>query len=104
RDRYSLNTANFEEYYKKIENGQLPLNRGLVRSPEEQIRWAIILPLKNLDIWKPTFLERTGRNLEDVFQAKFANLKAEGLIVETDKKIALTKKGAFFADEGVEGF
>ena len=104
RDRYSLNTANFEEYYKKIENGQLPLNRGLVRSPEEQIRWAIILPLKNLDIWKPTFLERTGRNLEDVFQAKFANLKAEGLIVETDKKIALTKKGAFFADEVVEGF
>src|SRR5258707_3453391 len=44
RDRYILNTASFEEYYQKIESGKLPLNRGLVRSPEEQIRWAIILP------------------------------------------------------------
>jgi oxygen-independent coproporphyrinogen-3 oxidase len=104
RDRYQLNTANFEEYYRSIENGQLPVNRGLVRSPEEQVRWSIILPLKNLDVWKPTFTERTGRALEDVFQAKIAALKEHGLVIETEKKLALTRLGAFFADEVVEGF
>jgi oxygen-independent coproporphyrinogen-3 oxidase len=104
RDRYSLNTANFEEYYKCIEAGRLPLNRGLVRSPEEQIRWSIILPLKNLDVWKPTFTERTGRRLEDVFRNKIAILKEHGLVIETEKKLALTRLGAFFADEVVESF
>jgi oxygen-independent coproporphyrinogen-3 oxidase len=104
RDRYQLNTANFEDYYRSIENGRLPVNRGLVRSPEEQVRWSIILPLKNLDVWKPTFTERTGCKLEDVFQAKISALKEHGLVVETEKKLALTRLGAFFADEVVEGF
>ncbi len=104
RDRYILNTASFEEYYQKIESGQLPLNRGLVRSPEEQIRWAIILPLKNLDIWKPTFTERTGVSLNDVFRPKIEKLKEHGLVQESEKKLELTRLGCFFADEVVEAF
>jgi oxygen-independent coproporphyrinogen-3 oxidase len=104
RDRYGLNTANFQEYYEKIENGRLPLNRGLVRSPEEQIRWAIILPLKNLDVWKPTYTERTGVSLDNVFRPKIENLKKYGLGEESENKLALTRLGTFFADEVVEGF
>lgn len=104
RDRYQLNTANFDEYYKNIENGRLPLNRGLVRNPEEQIRWAIILPLKNLDIWKPTFQERTGVSLNDVFRPKIEALKEHGLVEESENKLALTTLGCFFADEVVESF
>ena len=104
RNRYGLNTANWDEYYKNIENGRLPLNRGLVRSQEEQVRWAIILPLKNLDIWKPTFTERTGLNLDETFRPRIENLKKYGLVTETDKKIALTTLGCFFADEVAESF
>ena len=44
RDRFGLNTQDFDEYYAMIAQGRLPLNRGLVRSKEDQIRWAIILP------------------------------------------------------------
>jgi oxygen-independent coproporphyrinogen-3 oxidase len=104
RDRYVLNTADFKEYYTKIENGRLPLNRGLRRSPEEQIRWAIILPLKNLDVWKPTYLERTGVPLAKVFRLKIERLKQYGLVTEDENKLALTTLGAFFADEVVEAF
>jgi len=104
RDRYQLNTADFNEYYKSIENGRLPLNRGLVRSHEEQIRWAIILPLKNLDVWKPTFQERTGVSLNDVFRPKIEALKEHGLVWEDENKLALTTLGCFFADEVVESF
>jgi oxygen-independent coproporphyrinogen-3 oxidase len=104
RDRYGLNTADWDEYYGKIEAGQLPINRGLVRAPEEQLRWAIILPLKNLDVWKPTFTARTGASLDDVFRPKIERLEEYGLVTETDEKLALTTLGAFFADEVCESF
>lgn len=104
RDRYGLNTANWDEYYRNIEEGHLPLNRGIIRSPEEQARWAIILPLKNLDVWKPTFTARTGLSLDQVFRAKIERLAEHGLLTETDQKLALTPLGAFFADEVCESF
>jgi len=104
RDRYALNTASFEEYYKAIENDTLPVNRGLVRNPEQQMRWAMILPLKNLDVWKPTYLERTGVSANDVFRPRIENLKKYGLVAENEDKIELTTLGSFFADEVVEGF
>lgn len=103
-DRYGLNTANWQEYYQNIENGRLPLNRGLIRSWEEQVRWALILPLKNLDVWKPTFTERTGTSLDEVFRPKIENLKQWDLVTETDKKLALTTRGTYFADEVCESF
>ena len=105
RDRFVLNTQKFEEYYANIEAGKLPLNRGIIRSPEEQIRWSIILPLKNKDIRKSLFKRRTnGRLLDEVFRPKIAALKEHGLIWEDEKTMALTTLGKFFADEVVECF
>jgi oxygen-independent coproporphyrinogen-3 oxidase len=104
RDRFGLNTPSFEEYYASIEAGRLPLNRGLVRSAEEQVRWSIILPVKNRDVRKNLFTKRTGRSLDQVFRAKIDNLKAFGLLEETDKTLHLTSLGAFFADEVAEQF
>jgi oxygen-independent coproporphyrinogen-3 oxidase len=104
RDRFGLNTQYFDEYYAKIEAGQLPVNRGLVRSREEEMRWAIILPLKNRDVWKPTFEKLTGRSLNDVFRRKIERLKAFGLVVEDETSIVLTDLGAYFADEVAEQF
>lgn len=63
RDRFGLNTQSFEEYYQQIAAGRLPLNRGFVRGREEQIRWAIILPLKNREVRKKRFQEATGVSL-----------------------------------------
>lgn len=104
RDRFVLNTQNFDEYYKKIESGRLPLNRGLIRSKEQQMRWAIILPLKNYFIRKELFQKVTGVSINNVFQKKFSILKDYGLIVEDNQKIELTRLGAFFADEVVQQF
>lgn len=104
RDRYILNTANFEEYYQKIDQGLLPLNRGLRRTTEEQMRWAIILPLKCAAVSKARFTERTGASLDQVFRPKIENLKRHGLVKETEHELMLTKLGGFFADEVVETF
>lgn len=102
RDRFVLNTQYFKEYYQAIENGRLPLNRGLVRNKDQQIRWSTILPLKNYFINKKIFQKVNGIPLSDVFQQRFALLKEYGLITENDHRVELTSTGAFFADEVVQ--
>jgi oxygen-independent coproporphyrinogen-3 oxidase len=104
RDRFVLNTQYFDEYYKFIENGRLPLNRGIVRTRDQQIRWSIILPLKNYSVRKKLFQKVNGISIDEVFQDKFSILKDYGLIIENENMIELTKLGAFFADEVVQQF
>ncbi|HOI57155.1 MULTISPECIES: coproporphyrinogen-III oxidase family protein [unclassified Methanoculleus] len=104
RDRFGLNTQHFDEYYAWIEKGSLPLNRGIVRDREAQVRWATVLPLKNSELRKARFEEVTGIPFDTVFRAKVARLKEFGLIVENQNIVRLTELGAFVADEVVEQF
>lgn len=104
RDRFGLNTQYFDEYYTSIEKGELPLNRGMVRNQEEQIRWSIVLPLKNSRVRKKLFEERTGIAFDKVFRKKVEKLKSFGLAVEDEKSFKLTQLGAFFTDECAEQF
>jgi oxygen-independent coproporphyrinogen III oxidase len=104
RNRFVLNTDDFNDYYARIERGELPCNRGLVRGLEEQMRWAMILPLKNRTVRRLEFEARTGLKLEQAWPEKIARLKAEGLIEDTRWGISLTTTGKFFADEVVQQF
>lgn len=105
RDRFALNTQNFDEYYRLIEEGHLPINRGIVRSEEEQRRWAVILPLKNRTVRKGDYRDATGGSeIDSVFPEKLDALRAHGLVEETDEEVALTDLGKFFADEVVQQF
>ncbi len=99
RDRFILNTQDFGEYYDLVGRGMLPLNRGLVRSSDDNIRWNIILPLKNRLVYKKYFFSRTGVHAGEVFKNKIERLKNSGLIFEDEKTISLTERGRFFADE-----
>jgi oxygen-independent coproporphyrinogen-3 oxidase len=104
RDRFGLNTQSFDEYYRMIGERRLPLNRGLIRSWEQQIRWAIVLPLKNRRVWKNYFHKVTNYSLNEVFRPKINALKKHGLLTEDEEKIELTPLGAFFADEVAQQF
>jgi oxygen-independent coproporphyrinogen-3 oxidase len=104
RDRFILNVQSFEKYYRAIEEERMPMNRGIVRNPEEQIRWATILPLKNFFLRKNLFKERTGRDIDNIFTEKFSRLQQYGLLNIGEKRIELTELGAFFADEVVMQF
>jgi oxygen-independent coproporphyrinogen-3 oxidase len=104
RDRFALNTQYFDEYYRLIESGHLPINRGIVRSREEQMRWAIVLPLKNRSARKSDFLRLTGEPMDRRFRTKIAKLKDAGLVHEDEERLVLTQLGAFFADEVVQQF
>lgn len=105
RDRYVLNTQYFEEYYAMIQAGKLPINRGLVRNPDEQQRWSTILPLKNSYIQKKIYRERTGESTDNAFfRERVERLKGYDLVHEDEQRISLTELGAFFADEVVQQF
>jgi len=104
RDRFGLNTQFFNEYYRAIDEGRLPLNRGRTRSREDQIRWAIILPLKNREVRKKDFRYQTGVDLDDVFRSKIQRLEEHGLVEPRARLLTLTPLGRFFADEIAQQF
>ena len=104
RDRFALNPYSFQEYYDKIDSGKLPMNRGYKRSPESQLRWSMILPLKNERIRKAKFERINGVPFDTVFRDKIANLIEHGLIEDRGRYIELTDLGKFVADEVAEQF
>ncbi len=100
RDRFVLNTQNFNDYYRLINEGKLPYNRGIIRSQEQQERWALILPLKNYNIRKNVYKEATGIDITNTkYYNMLQNLKQYDFIEENENIIQLTKKGAYYADE-----
>ncbi len=68
------------------------------------MRWAIILPLKNMAVNKHTFQARTGVAFGDQFRERIERLKEHGLLYETESTLALTHRGRFFADEICQQF
>ena len=104
RDRFGLNPYKFTEYYNAIDKGELPSNRGYVRDTEQQLRWSIILPLKNMDVRKKKFEKMNGLPFGSVFKNKVENLKKFGLIEENEHVVRLTELGSFVADEVAEQF
>lgn len=103
--RLFLNCSNsYEEYYSYIKDGKLPINRGKVRSDDDQKRWALVLPLKHLGLSKKQYEENTGKSVHEVFGEKIKKLKKYKLIEENRNMICLSEKGRFFADEVVIQF
>jgi len=87
-----------------IDQGKLPLNRGVIRTKEEQARWALILPLKNREVYKKFYKQQVGETLNGVLRTKIDRLKKFDLLYEDDEMLKLTTLGRFFADEICQQF
>jgi len=104
-DTYVLNVGNnFEKYYQLIDDGRLPIDRGLKRTPEEEARHCFILQLKNTRVDKELFHARVGQYPQEKFGAQISHLKKYQLLAEDDQYIWLTARGKFFADQVVTQF
>jgi oxygen-independent coproporphyrinogen-3 oxidase len=103
-DRFDINSMHFEEYYDMIDRGVLPITRGYRRPLDEQIRQAIVLPLKNRSVIKADFYKRTGVEFDDIFRKKTELLKQYGLLEDNGKVVKLTEMGGFLADEVCEQY
>ena len=95
----NVGDANLENYYQLVRQGKVSVNRGKIRTVDDERRRCFILPLKNARVSKTLFAERTGETLEQCFAKEINSYKALGLIAEDDNHVWLTSRGRFFADE-----
>lgn len=101
RGVFSMNVgdANLENYYKLVREGKVSVNRGKIRTVDDERRRCFILPLKNSRVSKQLFTERTGETVEQCFGKEINVFKRLGLIEENAEHVWLTQRGRFFADE-----
>ncbi len=101
RGVFSLNEgdADLENYYRHIREGRVSVNRGKIRSADDERRRCFILPLKNTRVSKRVFSERTGEQVEAAFGPQMAWLEGLGLLAQDAEHVWLTRRGRFFADE-----
>lgn len=99
RDRFAIHEPDMNRWAGLVQGGALPVSQGLVRDRDAQLRWNLLLPLKNSEVHKAFYAERTGERVEEVFRRELDALLAFGLVTETEDVVALTTRGRFFADE-----
>ncbi len=103
--RFYLNTGeSLARYAGHLSENTLPINRGKIRTPDDERRWAIAVTLKHNGVPKNRFRELTGVTVNEAFPRHIERLKKYGLVEEDDHTLRLTGRGIFFADEVVTQF
>jgi oxygen-independent coproporphyrinogen-3 oxidase len=103
--RFYLNTGDsLEAYAGFIQQGKLPINRGKIRTADDQRRWAMALTLKHNGLSRSLFHAITGVSVHEAFPGQIHKLKKHDLIQEDGDLLRLTARGRFFADEVVTQF
>lgn len=103
--RFYLNTGeSLEAYAAVLRRGVLPINRGKIRTADDERRWAVAVTLKHNGVSKTRFRELAGIPASEAFPRQVAMLKKYGLIEENGDALTLTARGVFFADEVVTQF
>jgi oxygen-independent coproporphyrinogen-3 oxidase len=93
------NTANWNEYLGKLDQGQLPLDRAFVTTEKERLTREMILQLKLGKIYPAYFQKKFGADIFNEFGAAYANLQDEGLLYFNHDGITLTQKGLLRVDQ-----
>ncbi|MDD4956417.1 MAG: coproporphyrinogen-III oxidase family protein [Candidatus Omnitrophica bacterium] len=94
-----------KEYCARVAAGRMPIVSGKERTQEEDAIRALVMPLKCWGkVYKEMYRTRTGIDISERFADGIKTLEGYGLIGVDDKKIYLTGKGRFIADEVCEYF
>lgn len=97
---YSQNAKTLEDYYDHLNQGRLPVVRGLALSRDDVLRRAVIMAImcqghvdfESIDIAHLiTFRDYFASEL-----AALGQLEADGLVCLTDRDLTVTDKGWFF--------
>jgi oxygen-independent coproporphyrinogen-3 oxidase len=94
------NVKNLPDYYRLVEEGRLPVERGLRVTREDRLRRdAITRVMCDLELDKAAFGQQWGIDFDQHFADAFDELKdmaADGLMVLTAEKISVTEVGRIF--------
>jgi oxygen-independent coproporphyrinogen-3 oxidase len=85
------NIENIDEYMKAVSAGKLPIQRLSESTDDEMMRREMSRLYLRLPVSKKEFLEKFGKQPEDVFPQQLKNLKTKGLI-EMIKRLDLRSR------------
>ena len=96
-DCYAQNSKDLTDYYRQLDAGQLPVDKGLIKSPEDQLRAYVIMQLAcNLNISTQVFAEKFNISFWEKFadiQPKLEEMQQDGLIIIEHASITVTELG-----------
>jgi oxygen-independent coproporphyrinogen-3 oxidase len=96
---YHQNARTLQEYYAAIDDGHLPIRRGMFLSDDDLVRADVIQQLMcHGDLDMQTFEERYGVAFRAYFAAelvRLANLQKDGLIDILPRGLQVTSRGRF---------
>lgn len=95
----SVGDHDLNNYYAPVIEGKTAINRAIPRTVDEEARRSFILPLKNAQVIKSEYTQRTGQDANQYFSQELEWLTGLGLIEQDDRTISLSSRGRFFADE-----
>ena len=100
-DTYAQNARDLADYYAALDQGVLPLAKGLTMSADDLVRRAVIHDLLcQSEIMIPEFEAKWGIDFNNYFApdlAQLHDLQADGLVEVSDEAIRITHKGRFLA-------
>jgi len=93
-----FNCNTIPRYLEAVENGNLPICRG-VKLPEEDLMRRLVLFGLKTGLSKALFKSKFGKMPKDVFGTVWEKLENLGLVEEDGETVRLSYKGMLFADE-----
>lgn len=98
---FTQNIGNdFHRYYEETEQDRLPVDRGLRRDEDDEMRRDFILPLKNTQVDLKRFRASTGHDPHHTSLTEpLQRMTKLGLLEQDGDFIRMTHRGRFFADE-----
>lgn len=97
---YVQNLKKLNRYQKAVEAGELPVLRGVARTPDDEVRRTVIHEMMcNFRVDIPTVEKEHGIAFAEFFKEELERLKeheAEGLVAVTPERIDVTPRGELF--------
>ena len=102
------NTRDLGVYYSQLDEGKLPVSRGLILNEDDRIRqWVIQELMCHFKLDQSDFMKKTGISFEDYFKferAHLAQCEQEGLLVLDQTGITISPLGKLFIRNICMGF
>jgi oxygen-independent coproporphyrinogen-3 oxidase len=97
---YWQNEKELPEYYKRVEEGRMPIMRGYLVTPDDRIRRETIMRLMcDLELDFKLMSQRLGIVFKDYFASElesFDEMIQDGLLTIHDEKLTVTPMGRLF--------
>lgn len=99
-DIYAQSTKIVPAYYKHLDQGELPIEKGYLLTEEDKLRRSVIMRLMcDLELNYAQLSQNLGVDFKQDFDGELHNLDefvADELLVLTDDKLTVTNKGRLF--------